>query len=721
MNINYKLIQQGALMVVMLFPNCTSMNSDKKPVAPVADKEPKELIAHGNTRIDNYYWMRITDEQKNAEVKDEQTTMVLNWLTAENDYLKSVLGHTDVFQDQLFNEMKGRIKEDDESVPYFENGYWYYSKFGQGQEYPVYFRKKGSLEATEEVLLDVNELAKGYEFFNVGEWSVSPDNKLLAYSEDTLSRRIYTIKFKNLETGELLPDQIKNTEGEVAWANDNKTVFYTSKNEVTLLSEKILRHSLGSGSGQDAVVYQEKDPAFYIGVYRSKSGKYIIIANRSTMVRDYYILDSDKPLGEFKQFTARETDMIYSIDHFKDKFYILTNWDAKNFRLMETSIDKTSKENWKEVIAHRPDVLMEGIELFNNFLVVSERKAGLANLRIINQTTKEEHYLEFSESAYTVYPSVNPEFDTDLLRFGYTSLTTPMTTYDYNMVTKEKVLKKQQEVVGGHDPSAYITERIYATARDGVQVPISIVYKKDFVKDGTKPLLLYGYGSYGNTTDPVFNTALLSLLDRGFSFAIAHIRGGEMLGRQWYEDGKLLKKKNTFYDFIDCAKYLIDEKYTGTEHIYAQGGSAGGLLMGAVLNYEPILFNGVIAAVPFVDVVTTMSDPSIPLTTNEYDEWGNPENKEYYDYMLSYSPYDNVEKRAYTNILVTTGLFDSQVQYWEPAKWVAKLREYKTDNNMLILHTNMEAGHGGASGRFKRLKDTALNYTFILNLEGMVK
>ncbi|MDZ7605410.1 MAG: S9 family peptidase [Cyclobacteriaceae bacterium] len=721
MKINDKLLLQGALMAVLLFPNCTSMNSDKNPMAPAADKEPKELLAHGNTRIDNYYWMRLTDEQKNAEVKDDQTKKVLDWLTAENDHLKSVLGHTEAFQEQLFNEMKGRIKEDDESVPYFENGYWYYSKFAQGQEYPVYYRKKGSLDAAEEVLIDENELAKGREFFSLGDWSVSPDNKLLAFSEDTLSRRIYTIKFKNLETGELLPDIIKNTEGNAAWANDNRTVFYTSKNDVTLLSEKILRHSLDTNSDKDVVVYQEKDPAFYIGVYRSKSGKYIILTQRSTLARDYQILESDAPQGEFRQFTARETDMLYSLEHFQDKFYIVTNWEAKNFRLMETSISRTSKENWKEVIAHRPEVLMEGIEVFNDFLVVSERKAGLANLRIIHQTTKDEHYLEFDENCYTVYPSVNPELATDWLRFCYSSLTTPNSTFDYNMLTHEKVLKKQQEVVGGHDPDDYFTERIYATARDGVQVPISIVYKKDFVKDGSKPLLLYGYGSYGATIDPAFNSSLLSLLDRGFAYAIAHVRGGEMLGRQWYEDGKLLKKKNTFYDFIDCAKYLINENYTSQEHIYAQGGSAGGLLMGAVLNYEPVLFNGVIAAVPFVDVVSTMSDPSIPLTTNEYDEWGNPENKEYYDYILSYSPYDNVEKKAYTNILVTTGLFDSQVQYWEPAKWVAKLREYKTDDNMLILHTNMEAGHGGASGRFKRLKDTALNYTFILNLEGQVQ
>jgi oligopeptidase B len=709
---------------ILSLTNCSNMNKEltEKLAAPVADKEPKPLVAHGDTRIDDYYWMRLSDEQKTAENPDDQTKKVLDYLNAENAYTDEILGHTKQFQEDLFQEIKGRIKENDESVPYFKNGYWYFTKYETGQEYPVYCRKKASLDAAEEVMLNVNDLAKGYEFYNAGGLSVSPDNKILSFAEDTLSRRIYTIKFKNLETGELLEDVIPNTQGGAAWANDNKTVFYTSKNEVTLLSEKINSHELGTDVDQDVTVYNEEDPSFYIGVYRSKSGKFIIVENESTLVSDYHILSADDPAGKFRQFTPRETDMLYSIDHFENKFYIRTNWDAKNFRLMETDEKNTSKENWKEVIAHRDDVLLEGIELFDDFLVVDERKEGLTNLRIINQKSGEEHDLDFGEPAYTAYISTNPEFSTELLRFGYSSMTTPNSTFDYNMTTKEKVLKKQEEVVGGHDPKNYVTERLYATARDGVKVPISVVYRKDFEKNGEKPLLLYGYGSYGITMDPSFNSTRLSLLDRGFAFAIAHTRGGQLLGRQWYEDGKLLKKKNSFFDFIDCSKYLIAEKYTSSEHIYAQGGSAGGLLMGAVLNYEPTLFNGVIAAVPFVDVVTTMSDASIPLTTNEYDEWGNPEeSKESYDYMLSYSPYDQVGNKDYTNILVTTGLFDSQVQYWEPAKWVAKLREFKTGDKALLLHTNMDAGHGGASGRFQRLKEIALEYAFIFDLEGISK
>jgi oligopeptidase B len=709
---------------ILSLTNCSNMNKEltEKLAAPVADKEPKPLVAHGYTRIDDYYWMRLSDEQKTAENPDDQTKKVLDYLNAENAYTDEILGHTKQFQEDLFQEIKGRIKENDESVPYFKNGYWYFTKYETGQEYPVYCRKKASLDATEEVMLNVNNLAKGYEFYNAGGLSVSPDNKILSFAEDTLSRRIYTIKFKNLETGELFEDVIPNTQGGAAWANDNKTVFYTSKNEVTLLSEKINSHELGTDVDQDVTVYNEEDPSFYIGVYRSKSGKFIIVENESTLVSDYHILSADDPAGKFRQFTPRETDMLYSIDHFENKFYIRTNWDAKNFRLMETDEKNTSKENWKEVIAHRDDVLLEGIELFDDFLVVDERKEGLTNLRIINQKSGEEHDLDFGEPAYTAYISTNPEFSTELLRFGYSSMTTPNSTLDYNMTTKEKVLKKQEEVVGGHDPKNYVTERLYATARDGVKVPISVVYRKDFEKNGEKPLLLYGYGSYGITMDPSFNSTRLSLLDRGFAFAIAHTRGGQLLGRQWYEDGKLLKKKNSFFDFIDCSKYLIAEKYTSSEHIYAQGGSAGGLLMGAVLNYEPTLFNGVIAAVPFVDVVTTMSDASIPLTTNEYDEWGNPEeSRESYDYMLSYSPYDQVGNKDYTNILVTTGLFDSQVQYWEPAKWVAKLREFKTGDKALLLHTNMDAGHGGASGRFQRLKEIALEYAFIFDLEGISK
>ena len=688
-------------------------------VAPVAEKVAKELRAHDDARIDNYYWMRLSDEQKSAREKDEQTRKVLDYLNAENQYLEKVFGHTRDFQEKLFEEIKGRIKQQDESVPYFKNGYWYYTRFETGQEYPIYCRKEKSLDAAEEIMLNVNELAQAYDYYKIAGLSVSPDNKILAFSEDTLSRRIYTIKFKDLETGKLLEDEINNVEGTAAWANDNRTVFYTSKNEVTLLSESIMRHTLGSDVTKDEVVYHEQDPSFYIGVYRSKSGKYIIIYNSSTLVSDFHILSTDDPNGQFRQFTKREKEMEYSIDHFGDKFYISTNWKAKNFRLMEVAEQNTTREQWKEVIPHRADVLLESIEVFDDFLVIDERKEGMTNLRIINQKDGKDHYLDFGESVYTAYISINPEFSTDKLRFGYSSLTTPNSTFDYDMRTRKKTLLKQQEVVGGHNPEDYEAERIFATARDGAKIPISIVYKKGFKKDGKGPLLLYAYGSYGSTTDPSFNSVRLSLLNRGFAFAIAHIRGGQMLGREWYEAGRLLNKKNTFYDYIDCAKHLMREKYTGAAHIYAQGGSAGGLLMGAVLNMEPTLFNGVIAAVPFVDVVTTMSDPSIPLTTNEYDEWGNPADRQYYEYIKSYSPYDNVARKDYTNLLVTTGLFDSQVQYWEPAKWVAKMRELKTSEKLLLLHTNMEAGHGGASGRFQRYKEIALQYAFIFSLEGI--
>ncbi|WP_462250294.1 S9 family peptidase [Ekhidna sp.] len=705
---------------VLLFGACTNQTTEEKPMrpdAPVAAKADTLLKEHGQTRLDPYFWMRLSDEQKRADEPDEHTTQVLDYLNSENDYTKTVMSHTEELQGKLYEEIVGRIKQTDESVPYVSNGYWYYTRYEEGGEYPIYCRKKGSLDAEEEVLINVNELAEGYEYYAAGGLNVSPDNKILAFAEDTLSRRIYTIRFKNLETGEMIDDQIANTTGGGAWANDNKTFFYTSKNKVSLLSEKIYRHELGSQSEADVMVYHEKDPSYYIGVYKSKSDDYIIIWNSSTLVSDYHILDADNPKGDFKQFIPRdEKAHEYSIAHFEDKFYIVTNWDATNFRLMETPVNATGKENWKEVIAHREDVLLEGIELFNDYMVVDERKNGLSNLRIINQSNGDEHYLDFGEPAYNSYISVNAEFNTEVLRFGYTSMTTPNSTFDYNMGSREKTLMKQQEVVGGHNPEDYVTERLWATARDGVKVPISIVYKKGFKKDGTGPVLQYGYGSYGATIDASFSSVRLSLLDRGFAFAIAHIRGGQMMGRQWYEDGKMFKKMNTFNDFVDCSKFLIEENYTSADNLYAQGGSAGGLLMGAVVNLAPELYNGVLAAVPFVDVVSTMWDETIPLTTNEFDEWGNPKNLESYEYMLSYSPYDQVSEQDYPNMLVTTGLFDSQVQYWEPAKWVAKLRDKKTDNNLLILDTDMEAGHGGASGRFKRYKTTALQYAFLLDL-----
>ncbi|MEQ9230859.1 MAG: S9 family peptidase, partial [Cyclobacteriaceae bacterium] len=527
------------------------------------------------------------------------------------------------------------------------------------------------------------------------------------------------IKFKDLETGQYLDDEIPNTTAGGAWSNDGQYYFYTTKNKVSLLSEKVWRHKLGTDVSQDELVYEEKDPSYYIGVYKSKSDKFITIWNSSTLVSDYHILDANNPTGKFQQFIPRGDKHEYSIYHFENKFYIRTNLDATNFRLMETPDNATGVENWKEVIAHREDVLLEGVDIFKEFMVLDERSNGLTNLRVINQKTGDEHYLDFGEEAYTAYTTTNVDFNTDLLRFGYQSMTTPNSTYDYNMKTKEKVLKKQAEVVGGHNPDEYKTERIWATARDGVKVPISIVYKKGFEKNGKGPLLLYAYGSYGSTVDAYFSSVRLSLLDRGFAFAIAHIRGGQLMGRQWYEDGKMFKKQNTFNDYVDCSKFLIDEKYTSADHLYAMGGSAGGLLMGAIVNMNPELYNGVVAAVPFVDVVSTMLDESIPLTTNEFDEWGNPKNKDSYEYMLSYSPYDQVKEQDYPNMLVTTGLFDSQVQYWEPAKWVAKLRDMKTDNNILIMDCDMEAGHGGASGRFKRYKTTALEYAFFLNLEGI--
>ena len=706
---------------VVLWGACTNQTTDKKPMrpdAPVAAKADTLLKEHGQTRVDPYFWMRLTDEQKRAENPDDHTQKVLNYLNEENDYTKTVMSHTEDLQQKLYDEIVGRIKQTDESVPYFTNGYWYYTRYEEGGEYPIYCRKNGTPEADEEILLNVNELADGYDYYAAGGLNVSPDNKILAFAEDTLSRRIYTIRFKNLETGEMIEDQIANSTGGGAWANDNKTFFYTSKNKVSLLSEKIYRHELGTLQQADVMVYHEKDPSYYIGVYKSKSDDYIIIWNSSTLISDYHVLDANNPKGSFKQFIPRdEKAHEYSIAHFEDKFYIVTNWDATNFRLMETPVNATGKENWKEVIAHREDVLLEGIELFNDYMVVDERKNGLSNLRIINQTSGDEHYLDFGEPAYNAYTSVNAEFNTNVLRFGYTSMTTPNSTFDYNMETREKTLLKQQEVVGGHNPEDYVTERLWATARDGVKVPISIVYKKGFKKDGSSPLLQYGYGSYGATIDASFSSVRLSLLDRGFAFAIAHIRGGQMMGRQWYEDGKMFRKMNTFNDFIDCSKFLIEEKYASPENLYAQGGSAGGLLMGAVVNLAPELYNGILAAVPFVDVVSTMWDETIPLTTNEFDEWGNPKNLESYEYMMSYSPYDQVSAQDYPNMLVTTGLFDSQVQYWEPAKWVAKLRDKKTDDKLLILDTDMEAGHGGASGRFKRYKTTALQYAFLLDLE----
>ena len=696
---------------------------------PDAAKKPHEMTIHGDTRVDDYYWMRLTDEQKSAKEKDSHTQEVVDYIDAENDYTESRLKHTKKFQDKLFDEIVDRIKKDDESVPYLDNGYFYYTRYEKGKEYAIHCRKKESLDGEEEILLDENVLAKGHDYFAVGGMDVSPDNQRMSYGVDLVSRRIYTIYFKNLVTGEVLEQTIPNSTGSVAWANDNKTVFYTSKNEVTLLPEKIWRHKVGTDSAKDELVYEEKDQSFYNGVYRSKSGEFIIIWNSSTLVNDYHILSANDPDGEFNNFSPRGTEHEYSIDHYQDKFYIITNWEAKNNRLMETSENATDMGNWKEVIAHRNDVHLLGMEIFKDHLVLNERKDGLRGLRVINQKNGQDEYINFGEQTYTARISVNEEFNTNILRYGYTSMVTPSSTYDYNMNTGEITLMKQQEVVGGYDQSLYRSERHYALARDGQPVPISLVYKKDLKNDPTfnnqgapdnpQNLLLYAYGSYGSTRDPYFSSTRLSLLDRGFIYAIAHVRGSQIYGRQSYDDGKMLNKKNTFTDFIDAGKYLVKEGLTDPNHLFAEGGSAGGLLIGAIVNMAPELWKGTIAAVPFVDVVTTMLDASIPLTSNEWDEWGNPEEKKYYDYMLSYSPYDQVIDQVHPNMLVTSGFFDSQVQYWEPLKWMAKLRDNWQGENVLYLHMNMDAGHGGKSGRFRRYREVALEYAFLFDLVGI--
>ncbi|SDW80891.1 oligopeptidase B [Lutibacter oricola] len=687
--------------------------------APTAKKIPEKLTVHNDTRVDDYFWMRLTDAQKNAEKPDAQTKDVLDYLNAENSYLNSVMEHTEDLQGKLYNEMVERIKKDDESVPVNDNGYSYYVRFKEGGDYALYCRKELKENAKEEIMLNGPEMAKGFAYYGFGSRSVSPNNNILAYGLDTVSRRRYTIYFKDLKTGKLLADKLDNTTGRATWANDNKTVFYTTKDKETLRSNKIYKHIIGTSQKDDVLIFDEKDATFSCGVFKTKSNNYLLIYSTQTISSEYRFLDANKPNGEFKVIQPREKNLIYSVDHYKNDFYIRTNLNAKNFKLVKTPIKATNKKYWKDVVAHRDDVLFEGVDLFKDFYVVTERIKGLKNIRIVNWKGGEQN-LEFNDPAYLANTTSNIDFNTNILRYSYTSLTTPNSIYEYNVKTKERVLLKQDEVLGGKfSKDNYTSERLFATAADGTKVPVSLVYKKGLEKSNKTPLLLYSYGSYGSSSEPKFSSTRLSLLDRGFVYAIAHIRGGQEMGRDWYENGKLLNKKNTFTDFIDVAHFLIDKGYTSSEHLYALGGSAGGLLMGAIVNMEPKLWNGVVAAVPFVDVVSTMLDESIPLTTFEFDEWGNPKNKEYYDYMKSYSPYDNVEEKEYPNILVTTGYWDSQVQYWEPAKWVAKLRANKTDQNLLVMDCNMKTGHGGASGRFERYKRTALYFSFLLDLENI--
>ncbi len=684
----------------------------EKNIAPIAKIIPKILEKHGDKRIDNYYWLN-----------DRENSEVIDYLNNENDYYNKMTASTKDFQKDLFTEMKSRIKEDDQSVPYFYSGYFYITRVEKDKDYPIYARKKETLSAEEEILFDCNELAEGKSFFQLNNLAISPDNKFAAFSVDFVGRRIYTIQIKNLITGEILADKIENAEGSAVWANDNKTLFYTTQDKITLRSDKIFKHVLDTDSKEDELVYEEKDETFNVDISKTKSRKYLIIESGSTLTTEYQILLADNPNDKFKVFQKRNRGLEYSIEHFDDSFYVLTNLDkATNFKLMKTSENATSKENWRDLIPHRKDVLLEDIDIFKNYLVIKERNNGLTKIRIKPWVGENDYYLPFDSETYTAYTTSNVDFDTDILRYGYQSLTTPSSVIDFDMKTKTKTVLKEQEVLGGNfDKNNYNEERIWATATDGTKVPISIIYKKGMIKNGKNPLLQYAYGSYGYSMEDTFSTSRLSLLDRGFIFAIAHIRGGEELGRTWYEDGKLMKKKNTFTDFIDCSKFLIEQKFTSPQHLYAEGGSAGGLLMGAIVNMAPQLYNGIIAQVPFVDVITTMLDDSIPLTTGEYDEWGNPNKKKAYQYMKSYSPYDNVVAQEYPNMYVSAGLHDSQVQYWEPAKWVAKLRASKTDNNVLFLNTNMDAGHGGASGRFEALKEVAKEFSFLLELEKIEK
>ena len=680
----------------------TAKTAAQPPVAKIA---PTIFTDHGIERVDDYYWMR-----------ERENPVVINYLNSENDYTKAMLSDVKSLEEKLFAEIKGRIKQDDSSVPYSDRGYVYYTRFEEGKQYPIFCRKVDKDGATEKVMLNVNELAEGQPFCRVGGMRVSPDSRLAAFAVDFTGRRKYALRFKDLETGGLLADEIKDVTGQCVWAKDNKTVFYTRQDPETLRSYLVLRHELGTPVDKDVVVFEETDEEFSCGVSQSRSRDFILIDSTQTLSTEARYLDAADPQGEFTVFSPREEDHEYSIDHLGDSFYILSNDQAKNFRLLKADVANHNKDQWKEVIPHRKDVLLQGFTLFDDYLVLSERKNGLVQLRIMSNDGDKDFYMPFEEPAYVAGARATPDPATTKLRYGYTSLTTPGSTFEYDMKTGEKELLKQQPVLGDFDSENYRTERVWATARDGVKIPVSIVYHKDTKIDGTAPCLEYGYGSYGASMDPRFNSAYLSLLDRGFVYAIAHIRGGQEMGRQWYEDGKLLKKKNTFTDFVDVGKFLKENKYADPDRLYCRGGSAGGLLIGAVINNAPGLYHGAIADVPFVDVVTTMLDDSIPLTTSEYDEWGNPNEQEYFEYMLSYSPYDQVTSAEYPNLLVTTGLHDSQVQYWEPAKWVAKMRAMKQGDNMLLLKTNMKAGHGGASGRFDRFKEVATRYAFLLKL-----
>ncbi|MBL7859274.1 MAG: S9 family peptidase [Cyclobacteriaceae bacterium] len=701
----------GILVLILLVAGCAPKKEFSYPQVepPIAEKQPFEIVSkHGHKRIDDYYWL-----------KNREDSSVIDYLKAENNYRDTILAHTKTFQEKLFAEMKGRIKEKDESVPYKLDDYFYYTRYEDGAEYPIYCRKKNSLENAEEIIANGNELGKGHEYFSFFA-ETSPNHNIAVLVMDTVGRRFYTIRFKDMLTGKMLPDKIDGTTGNVEWANDNKTILYGRQDPTTLRANQIFKHTIGTDPSNDAVVFEEKDETLSCGVGKTRSKKYFIIGSSRTDASVNYYLDADKASGKPILIEPLTENVNYSADHYHNKFYIRTNLDAKNYRIVEAPVATPGKTYWKDVIPHRDNIFLENYEIFKDYLALEELSEGLTKIRLLKWSDQSEHTVDFGEPTYMAGISNNPDVNSGLIQYYYQSMTTPPSTFDFDMTTHEKRLLKQREVLGGFDPALYQTERVMVKARDGVNVPVSIVYRKDkFKKDGTNPCFQYAYGSYGYSTPAFFSSTRLSLLDRGFVYAIAHIRGGQEMGGQWYEDGKMMKKKNTFTDFIDCSQYLIDNKYSASDKLFANGGSAGGLLMGAITNMAPELYKGIIADVPFVDVISTMMDETIPLTTFEWKEWGNPNIKEEYDYMLSYSPYDNVEKKNYPNLLVTTGLHDSQVQYWEPAKWVAKLRDLKTDNNLLILSTNMDAGHGGASGRFQALKEEALMYAFVFDLIGV--
>ena len=691
-----------------------SKNSASRKVArhtllspPIAARKPHQVPSPNGARDDSYYWLR-DDTRESKEV--------LSYLNDENSYTNSVLAPTQTLQDELYEELVGRIKQDDTSVPVLRGGWWYYTRYETGREYPVYARRRRTMSAPERVMLDGNALAVGKSFYQIGAWSVSPNGRMLAYAEDDVGRRQYKLRVKNLETGKVLSDTVANIEPNLVWANDNKTLLYVEKDPVTLLSVRVRKHVVGTDPAKDKLIYEELDHSYYLRLTRSKSEKYLFIVLRSTLQSEWRYAKADDPKLAFRTVIPREPNHEYQVAHVGRDFVMRTNWEAPNYRIVRAPIARVAdKRTWKDVIRARDDAFLQSYEVFKNYVAVNERSGGLMKLRVRSWNGKRDYVIASAEPSYTTQLMPTPGIESSKVRYTYTSLTTPRTTYEYDMTSDRKTVLKIEPVLGGFDSTNYRTEYLHATASDGALIPVSIAYRIGTKRDGTAPLYQYAYGSYGLSTDPAFIPNWVSLMDRGFVVAIAHVRGGQEMGRAWYDQGRLLNKKNTFTDFIVVTLHLVREKYAARDKVFAQGGSAGGLLMGAIANLAPSDYRGIVANVPFVDIVTTMLDESIPLTTNEFDEWGNPKDKTYYDYMMSYSPYDNVTASSYPAMLVTSGLWDSQVPYWEASKWVAKLRATKTDSHPLLFKINMQAGHGGKSGRFERLRETAIEYQFILN------